>query len=202
MQARAYKYPISLTDSSSNFLFPFCFKNKMRLLNVLLVLTTLPFLISMHAYNACRILHGEEQKLMNKSLLLGSLEKGHVPPSAPNSGTYIPASTINSRAFGGHNFALLMGSLQRGHVPLSAPNPGTHIPGLKLGQKAFAGHNIASLLNSLQKGLVPPSAPNPGTHIPTSTLGQRPFARHNMTHLLLSLQKGRVPSSEPNPTIP
>jgi len=161
MQARAYKYPISLTDSSSNFLFPFCFKNKMRLLNVLLVLTTLPFLISMHAYNACRILHGEEQKLMNKSLLLGSLEKGHVPPSAPNSGTYIPASTINSRAFAGHNIASLLNSLQKGLVPPSAPNPGTHIPTSTLGQRAFARHNMTHLLLSLQKGRVPSSEPNP-----------------------------------------
>jgi hypothetical protein len=176
----------------------------MGLLNVLLVLATvLHFLMSMHAYkcNACRILHGEEQKLMSKSLLLGSL-RGYVPPSEPNPGTYISASTLGQKAFAGHNFSPLMGSLQKGSVPPSVPNPGTHIPASKLGQKAFAGHNMAHLLSSLQKGSVPPSAPNPGTHIPVSMLGQKAVAGHNMAHLLSSLQKGKVPPSEPNPTIP
>lgn len=83
----------------------------MRLLNVLLVLATLPFLISMHAYNACRILHREEQKLMNKSLFFRVTGEGSHASIAPNSDTYIPVSTINSKAFAGHNFALLMGSL-------------------------------------------------------------------------------------------
>jgi hypothetical protein len=127
----------------------------MRLLNVLLVLTAVLFLMSMPAYNARRILHGEEQKLMNKSLLLGSLQRGYVPPFVPNPGTHIPASTINSRA--------LMGSLQMGYVPPSAPNPSTnYIPASTIGQRAFAGHNMSPLLGSLQKGIVPPSAPNPG----------------------------------------
>jgi hypothetical protein len=173
-------------------------------LNVLLVVATLHFLMSTHTYmcNARRILHGQEQKLMSKSLLLGSL-RGYVPPSGPNSGTYIPASTLGQKAFAGHNFAPLMRSLQRGSVPPSVPNPGTHIPASKLGQKAFAGHNMVHLLRSLKKGPVPPLAPNSGTHIPTSTLGQKAFADHNIAHLLNSLEKGKVPPSYvPNPTIP
>jgi hypothetical protein len=127
----------------------------MRLQNVPFVLTAVLFLMSMHAYNACRILHGEEQKLMNKSLLLGSLQMGYVPPSVPNPSTHISASTINSRA--------LMGSLQMGYVPLSVPNLGTnYIPASTIGQRTFVGHNMSPLLGSLQKGIVPPSAPNPG----------------------------------------
>jgi hypothetical protein len=132
----------------------------MRLLINVLAFTTVLFLMSMHAYTACRILHGEEQKLMNKNLLLGSLQKGHVPPSAPNPVTN-SASTINSRAFASHHFAPLMGSLQRGPVPPSAPNPPTYIPASTLGQRAFVGHNLLGSI--LQKGPVPPSAPNPGT---------------------------------------
>jgi hypothetical protein len=176
----------------------------MGLLNVLLVLTTLHFLMSMHAYicNACRILHGEEQKLMSKSLLLGSL-RGYVPPPGPNSGTHIPASTLEQKDFAGQNFAPLMGSLQRGSVPPSVPNPGTHIPASKFGQKAFVGHSMIHSLSSLKKGPVPPSAPNSDTHIPTSMFGQKAFTNHNIAHLLSSLQKGKVPPSYvPNPTIP
>jgi hypothetical protein len=75
---------------------------------VLLALTTVLFLMSMHAYTACRILHGEDQKLMNKNLLLESLQKGPVTPSTPNPVTN-SASTISSRAFASHNFAPLMG---------------------------------------------------------------------------------------------
>jgi hypothetical protein len=84
----------------------------MGLLNVLLVLATLHFLMSKHACmcNACRILHGEEQKLLSKSLLLG-----HVPLSEPNSGTHISASTLEQKVFAGHNFASLMGSQQNDH---------------------------------------------------------------------------------------
>jgi len=123
----------------------------MRLQNVPFVLTAVLFLMSMHAYNACRILHGEEQKLMNKSLLLGSLQRGYVPPSVPNPSTHSSASRA------------LMGSLQMGYVPPSAPNPGTnYILASTIGQRTFAGHNMSPLLGSLQKGTVPPSAPNPG----------------------------------------
>jgi hypothetical protein len=72
----------------------------------------------------------------NKSLLLGSLQRGYVPPLVPNPGTHIPASTINSKA--------LIGSLQRGHVPPSAPNLSTnYILASTIDQRAFAGHNVS-----------------------------------------------------------
>ncbi|KAE7997777.1 hypothetical protein FH972_002381 [Carpinus fangiana] len=171
----------------------------MRLLINVLAFTTVLFLMSMHAYTACRILHGEEQKLMNKNLLLGSLQKGLKPPSVPNPITN-SASTINSRAFASHNFAPLMGSLQRGPVSPSAPNPGTHIPASTLGQRAFVGHNL--LGSVLQKGPVPPSAPNPGTHIPASMVGQRALAGQNMVPSLLSSLRSSVPPSGPNPKFP
>ena len=70
-----------------------------------------------------------------------SLPRGPVPPSGPNppthnpasstsnSGTHnIPVSTINQKAFGGHNMAPFKTSLAKGTVPRSEPNPPTYIP--------------------------------------------------------------------------
>ena len=87
--------------------------NKMGYLKVFPVVMTLLFLKSMHANEAGRILHGGEQELMNKysinqrastgynvAFLQGSLAKGPVTPSTPNSNTNIPTTTINNqRAF-------------------------------------------------------------------------------------------------------
>ena len=153
--------------------------NKMGQLNVFLIVITLVFLMSMHANEAARILHGGEQELLNKNYnvasLQGSLEKGPVTPSKPNPSTdQIHASTVNQKAFGGHNMDPFKSSLARGPVTPSGPNPPTHIPA--------------------------PSKPNSGTHnIPVSTISGRAFRGHNMGLFENSLARGRVPPFEPNP---
>ncbi|KAG2713562.1 hypothetical protein I3843_04G173500 [Carya illinoinensis] len=177
----------------------------MRVLKMLLAVTIVLSLMSIHANQACRILHGEGQTFMHKSLSLGSSQKGSVPdPSASNPCTHIPrpASTINQRTFFGNFLAhFSFESLQKGpnHVPPYVPNPASQIPcsASTISQRVFAGNSMAhSRSGSLQKGqLVPPSGPNPDTHIPRSA---------SMNHLLLnSLQKGTpVTPSSPNPTEP
>ncbi|KAG2711044.1 hypothetical protein I3760_04G058800 [Carya illinoinensis] len=186
----------------------------MRVLKMLLAVTTVLSLMSMHANQACRIFHGEGQTLMHESLLLGSLQKGSVPdPSASNPRTHIPspASTINQiRTFLGNFMApLSLGSLYKG---LHVPNPASQIPcsASTINQRDFAGNSMAhSRSGSLQKDLlVPPFGPNPDTYIPRSAsrINQRPSltGHESMNHLFLnSLQKGRpVTPSSPNRRIP
>ena len=52
-----------------NFNFHLSLHNKIGYLNMFLVVITLPFLISMHANEAGRILHEGEQELMNRNLI-------------------------------------------------------------------------------------------------------------------------------------
>jgi hypothetical protein len=166
---------------------------------VLPVVITMLFLMSMHANEAGRILHGGEQELMNKNILLGS-PPGHVLPYAPNPNPYKSAFTISQKAFVGHNLASLQGLLENGPVPLSVSNLGTHIPHLTVSQKTFMSHNIAPLQGSLLKGPVQPSEPNPGTNNnPLSTVNQRAFVGHNMVSLQGLLQKGPVTPSGSDP---
>lgn len=79
--------------------------------------------------------------------LLGSLEKGPVPPSAPNPGTYIPAAAAMGSAV-----THLLGSPEKGPLRPSAPNPGTYIP-----PAAAMGSVVAPLLGSPEKGSLLPS---------------------------------------------
>ncbi|KAG2713557.1 hypothetical protein I3760_04G181900 [Carya illinoinensis] len=184
---------------------------------MLLAVTIVLSLMSMHANQACRIL-GEGQTLMHKSLSLGPSQKGSVPdPSASNPCTQNPrpASIINQRTFFGNFMAhFSFGSLQKGlhHVPPYVPNPASQIPcsASTISQRVFAGNSMAhSRSGSLQKGqLVPPSGPNPDTYdIPRSAsrINQRTLTGHeSMNHLLLnSLEKGTpVIPSTPDPTKP
>ena len=153
--------------------------NKMGLLNVFPIVITFVFLMSMHANEAAKILHGGEQELLNNNYnvasLQGSLEKGPVTPSEPNPSTnQIHASTVNQKAIGGHNMGPFKSTLARGPVPPSRPNPPTHIP--------------------------IPSKPNSGTHnIPVSTISGRAFGGNNMGLFKNSLAKGTVHPFEPNP---
>ena len=77
----------------------------MRHLNLLLAVTVVVFLMNMHAEEGCRVM----EEGMNKDLLLESLQKGRVPPSAPNGCTYIPgrggAPCTSQRGFAGHAMA-------------------------------------------------------------------------------------------------
>lgn len=197
IQVGAYKCNPSrshIQQSSSKLLTTIFTQKKMRLLNVLPVVITMLFLMGMHEIEAGRILHGGQQELMNKNLLLGS-PRGQVLPFAPNPNPYKPSSTISQRAFVGHNLDSLQGLLDKGVVPPSATNPGT-----TASQRAFMGHNIASVQGSLLKGPVQPSVPNPDTNkIPFSTVSQRAFVDHNMVSLQNSLDKGPVPPSVCNP---
>ena len=113
----------------------------MRLLNVLPVVITVLFLMSIHANEAGRILHGGEQELMKKNTLLGP-PRGHVLPLVPNPNIFKPVSTISQKAFVSHNVASLQGSLQKGPVPPTAPNPPTHIPASTINQRAFVSNNV------------------------------------------------------------
>ena len=112
-------------------------------LKMLLLATVALFLMSMPAaYEARRILHGEEQNLMKKNqLLLESslqMQGNQVPPisvSMPNPPTTTgdsPSSTISQKAaFTSYHIRvlpLLRRQLGKGHVPRLAPNPGTHVP--------------------------------------------------------------------------
>ncbi|XAR58620.1 hypothetical protein NMG60_11014093 [Bertholletia excelsa] len=65
------------------------------------------FLVTIKAHQACRHLDGEEESWPKKeTLLLPSLPKGPVTPSAPNPGTYIPARSattiVGEKGFAGH----------------------------------------------------------------------------------------------------
>jgi hypothetical protein len=71
----------------------------------------------------------------NVASLQGSLQKGPVPPTAPNPPTHIPPSTITQKAFVSNNVDYLQGSLQKGPTPPSAPNPATHNPTSTINQK-------------------------------------------------------------------
>ena len=114
-------------------------------LTMLLLATVALFLMSMPAaYEARRILHGEEQNLMKKNqLLLESslqMQGDQVPPisvSMPNLPTTTgdtPSSTISQKAvFTSDHFKVLpllrkQFGLRKGPVPPSAPNPPTHTP--------------------------------------------------------------------------
>lgn len=120
-----------------------CFYPKM-----LLIIITTVFLLSTHAHEASsRILHAEEQNTMNKNHLLGSLQqhevhpltitqkafdgrnlsplirrllRAYVPPSAPNPGTHIPASTI-CQTLASHNASAFVGWQQKSPLPSSLP---------------------------------------------------------------------------------
>jgi len=115
---------------------------------LLIIITALLFPLSSHAHEAnSRILHAAEQNTMNKNHLLGSLQqhkvppltitqkafdgrnlfplvrrllRAYVPPSAPNPGTHIPASTI-SQTLASHNASAFVGSQQKSPLPSSLP---------------------------------------------------------------------------------
>ena len=121
-----------------------CFHLKM----LLIIITALLFPLSSHAHEASsRILHAEEQNTMNKNHLLGSLQqhevppltitqkafdgrnlsplirrllRAYVPPSAPNPGTHIPASTI-CQTLASHNASAFVGWQQKSPLPSSLP---------------------------------------------------------------------------------
>ncbi|KAL7172549.1 hypothetical protein ACSBR2_032106 [Camellia fascicularis] len=72
----------------------------MRPPNIVLAILALVFLLNIKLHEACRVLDKEWMK--NENLLLLSLARGSVPPSRPDGGTHIPASTINEKGFASH----------------------------------------------------------------------------------------------------
>lgn len=127
-------------------------------LNLLLVAIVALFLMIMPAaYEARRILHGEEQNLTSKRSLL---VQGQVPTiSVPNTWR------INQKVIAGdHRNAspLLLRHLLRSPVPPSAPNPRTEIPA------SAATRNVTapSEQSSLQKSPLPHYVPSGDTSIP------------------------------------
>lgn len=127
-------------------------------LNLLLVATVALFLMIMPAaYEARRILHGEEQNLPSKRSLL---VQGPVPTiSLPNTWR------INQKIITGDHINAspwLRRHLLRSPVPPSAPNPRTGIPA------SAATRNVAapSEQGSLQKSPVSHYVPSGDTSIP------------------------------------
>jgi hypothetical protein len=82
------------------------FPINMRHLNLLLAVTAVVFLMNMHTEEGFRVM---EEEGTNKDLLVESLQKGPVPPSAPSGCTYIPgrggAPCTSQRGFAGHAMA-------------------------------------------------------------------------------------------------
>ena len=113
---------------------------------------------------ASRILHGQEQNLMEENQVLGSPQDQvppHilVPPSAPNPGTYIPNSKMTQRKNPPPNPSTLNKPY---YVP--PPTPGTYS---KNPHPSFNNvSNTAPLTGSLQKCPAPPSIPNGSTSVP------------------------------------
>lgn len=131
---------------------------------MLVIVTTVLFLMSMPLPEASRVLPaGEKQNMMKNNRFFGSLQvQGDqvLPPISvapkPNPPT-TPPSTISEKAFASdHNKVspLLRRQLRRGYVTPSAPNPGTLIPA------SATGHKAAPLPGSLNKSAPPPSMPN------------------------------------------
>ena len=75
-------------------------------------MTVLLFLMSIPAHESIRVFNGEEQIMTYKNQLLGSGNRIHVPPSAPNPGTHNPAAPS-------HKGAPLLGQQQMSPPPSS-----------------------------------------------------------------------------------
>ena len=135
--------------------------------NMLVIVTTVLFLMSMPLPGASRALPAGEkqQNTMKNNQFFGSVQVLLPPISvAPKANPpTTPPSTISQKAFGSdHNKVspLLRRQLRRGYVTPSAPSPGTLIPA------SATGHKAAPLPGSLNKSAPPPSMPNGYTSNP------------------------------------
>lgn len=137
---------------------------------MLVIVTTVLFLMSMPLPEASRVLpNGEKQNMMKNNQFFGSLQvQGDqvLPPISvapkPNPPTTPPSTTWQKAFASDHNKVspLLRRQLLRGFVTPSAPNPGTLIPA------TTTGHKAAPMPGSLNKSAPPPSMPNGHTSNP------------------------------------
>ena len=150
------------THSSSNCSFTL---NHLFILNIFLMVTAVLCLMSIPAHEASRLFHVGEQKPMKKKpfvrvttessgsfinnqpkglyrsqcfALLRPLLRVHVPPSAPNPGTEVPALTPTHKAS-----PLLPASLQKSPPPPpSVPKGSTSIPYLCFNHQPMGFHRL------------------------------------------------------------
>jgi hypothetical protein len=61
-------------------------------LNIVLAMLLLLFLLNVQLYNASRPLYEEGELLLNKDVMLQSLQRGDVPSSGASGCTYIPGT--------------------------------------------------------------------------------------------------------------
>ncbi|KAF5193422.1 hypothetical protein FRX31_016991 [Thalictrum thalictroides] len=103
----------------------------------IVVVLVIVLISSIHPLNATRVLYEEEERLVRRSLISESLQRGPVPPSGPSGCTYIPGSGGPSCPIQGKKVAAANAfsrdrvdtTLQRGPVPPSGPSGCTYIPG-------------------------------------------------------------------------
>lgn len=175
------------------------------MLHVVIINVVVLFLLSMimHAY----VLGAVSLSVLNSAAysqsadvvpLPESRKMAHVPPSAPNPGTYIPPSTTIESAFVSHNAASSLKSRKMALAPPSASMWATYIPPSTTNEIADAGHNTAPSLESQKRVLVPPPAPNP--MIPASSTNESAFVRHNAAPSQESQKMVLAPPSAPHPS--
>ena len=134
-----YFIKLFLSNLSSNPLISLSIKNpfhfrlhNMVKFNMLLVVITVLFLMSVAPEASCRVLYGEKQNLLAVSLQVQAQVRPKPNPPT-TSDIHILSSTTTQKAFTSDHFNDVVSpffrrQLLKGSVPPSAPNPGTYNP--------------------------------------------------------------------------